>query len=288
MELLSPGPMLAVISQGGPPALLTGPFSPQEFLHPTVPFIILIVASEIAGLLAGWLASKMMAHEDVATFGNAARVWLFRTLLCFAIGFAGGLAFSMVQATGDSLRIMLVQFGTAGLVLLICLLVPMKIYVIGLLRALIIAVIVGLAEMTVAMGLELTVLKGATSVDHIAWLKSLSGSFSNKPEPVVNSAEISRAASNEIDALLNTALHPVGGAPSLEAQEAQVEVLQQKLQARHNSLPPDDAHEQAVFQNQLNRYMSFLNTVKALRRVKSTNPTPAAPGDTHGSHSPVH
>jgi hypothetical protein len=84
------------------------------------------------------------------------------------------------------------------------------------------------------------------------------------------------------------ALHPAGSPLSLEEQEQQVALLQEKLQARRNSLAAGDAHDQAIFQNELNRYVYFLEKVKALRRVKSTSPSTAVQASTQGPSSSAH
>jgi hypothetical protein len=191
----------------------------------------------------------------------------------------------MIAASGDQWRIGLVLFGGVMLMLTVTYLIPMKVYVIVFGRAFLLVVTSTALQIAVQFGLQMTVLKGAAAANSLTVMRGLAGNFAREAAPPAGPEQVDP---NEIDALLNTALHPVGSAPSLEQQEAQVAVLQQKLQERKNSLPSGDPHALAVFQNQLNRYLYFLNAVKALRRVKSGTPAATIRNAAVDSHSVPH
>jgi hypothetical protein len=80
------------------------------------------------------------------------------------------------------------------------------------------------------------------------------------PPPVIDQTA-------EIDNLLNAALHPDGPRPSLDERENIVRTLQEKLRAQKSNVSPGDAHATLVFQNQVNRYMALLETVRSERKL---------------------
>lgn len=283
MELLSPGMMVAAL----PDPLSLAPAVNgilESFLHPTFAYLALILSGQIIWIVGSWIASKIVAEADAATFINALKMWLFG-LLCLAIVVASvSIALPYVAASGDSWRIWLVVCGAAMLSLLAVFLVPMKVYGIDFGRALVIVLLAGILQTAVVTGLQFTVLKGAIPENQFAAMQGLIGKVSFGQSSAAK-PDVDRAASNEIDQLLTIALHPVGPPPSLPEHEAMVQTLQQKLQSRKNTLPPNNAREALVFQNQLNRYLYFLEIVKAERRihpptsapVRTVTSSPAAP-----------
>ena len=247
----------------------------QSFLHPTFAYLALILSGQIVWILGSWIASKIVAERDAATFINALKMWLFGLLCVVIVVACVSIALPYVAASADPWRILLVVGGAAMLGLLVIFLVPMKVYRIDFGRAFIIVLLAGIMQTVVVTGLQFTVLKGAIPENQFAAMHDMIGkvSFGQPAKP-----DAERAASNEIDQLLTIALHPIGPPPSLPEHEAMVQNLQQKLQARKNTLPPNNAREALVFQNQLNRYLYLLEIVKAERRIYPATSAPVRTG----------
>jgi hypothetical protein len=215
----------------------------------------------------------MLVSEHAATFLNAVKVWVLGIVLGLGVGLCAGVGLYFVGPSHDAFRMGLIVWGSEGLLALLIFLIRMKVYVTGFLRAFAMVFLTAILQVIVMVGLELTVLKGATSKTPLAWMQGLTRHAPDEDDP---SAKLlaDREASNEIDRLLTAALHPAGPPPTLQEHESMVEILQQKLQSRRDALPPDNPHEAALFQNQLNRYLYFLNVVKAERRTHPATPAP--------------
>jgi hypothetical protein len=162
----------------------------------------------------------------------------------------------------DHFRAMMVGGGTVLAAALVYFIIPMKLYVIGFLRALgllIVAFIVSVVAVAVTLVIGLKVLGGEK--DAVA----LQRQFARPGHSALRFVQRldGQEAPDEIDRLLDDALDPIGSTP-LPAREVQVQVLQQKLQARKRTFPPGTLPP-AEYQDQLSRYMMLLNEVNAER-----------------------
>jgi len=288
MDPLSPGTMLAALADSPADASLSHASPLGSFLHPTPAFLALILCLQVVLILGTWLASKAVVHADAATFKNALNVWLWSLLTGIGCNVGVFVGLSMVTASRDPLRIGLIQWGGLILSVLLTFLIRMKVYVIGFLRSFVIVMLTGIPLVLVMLGFLFTVMKGAISGNTLAWMQAVNGQAWSEQVPGANLSD-DRAASNEIDRLLNTALHPTGPTPSLQEHEAMAKVLQEKLQARRDSLPAGNARESAVFHNQLNRYLYFCNLVLAERsRAKPATPVQSVRTDTASPRTAAH
>jgi len=255
------------------------------------------IVSTLIGILAMWLAAKVLVPQQNATFGNVMKVWLLNICLVIGIIFASVALTALAIAMHDKVRTLLMFGGFLVLVLCLIVLIPMKVYSIGGGRA------IGTLLLTFAIhfGILAAVLLGAAAVwgqdrvlamtgqkEVLARLQSQIAQLQGRPAPAGQLGQAAQAepvsfnffgssapppasseSATEIDGLLNAALHPVGPKPPLEAREELTRTLQQKLQAEKNSLVPGDARALLVYQNQLNRYLLLLDQVKAERKAQT-------------------
>jgi hypothetical protein len=263
---------MQLLSQATPlvaPDVLTAKTHLQEFLqrpeihHLANLYVIEALLSQVLVILGYWIASKTLAPKDKATILNALLLWLSYSVFSVVMVIGLGLLLPIVAviANQDQIRGLIILGGTTLTTILLIFLIPMKIYVIGFLRALLLLLLTWV--ITVAgMGITGLVLVKATGADKdIAALRSTLFKPGADPQKFFRRLA-GQDAPDEIDRLLDDALDPIGPKPSLAEREAQVRELQQKLQARGRTfprgtpLPPD-------YQDQLARYKQFLAEVTA-------------------------
>jgi hypothetical protein len=272
MQLIFQGPPLAAL------VALPAHHRISEFLqrgdvrHFLIFFGVIFVLGQITGILGLWGASKAVAEKDHSTLGNAFKVWLFNWLVFVVI--VAALCFIVPSVAKSDARSHALLLGGALLLLyvMLMLLIPMKVYFIGLLRSIGVLLLAGLISggantllqviLMNAMGLGKDVVElqksiGTTPAEHRAFGERLLG----------------KEAPDEIDRMLDDAQRPIGPRPSLSERETLVRTLQQKLTARQKELQPGDTSAQSVYQAQISRYKAFLGEVLAERNGQ---PQPAS------------
>jgi hypothetical protein len=216
-----------------------------------------------------WLASLIVIRGELATFGNALRVWIGGSFLPVAIAMAlfffGPLIFkNLVGVSGE------VIWAMVGLFVLVCfmifLLIPIQTYEIDFIHALGYVLLVLVLCIGGAWGAERLVGKyfdvpareaafeksmGHTKEERMAFGRRLAG--------VDDPDEINRGL-DEIE-------FPMGNPKPQAEREAAVQAIQRQLEAKRSTLPPKEKDEAAntAFQAQLDRYLRVLEKVKTER-----------------------
>jgi len=234
-------------------------------------FLVMLVCGQVTWILSLWAASKAVAHEDASTLFNAVKVWLFQWVTFIAIAVGLFIMVPSVAKSDEHSRVYIVIGGLGLLYVMLILLIPMKVYVVGLLRSLAVLLLAGLMNSAVAVGLEVVLFRTLGLQKDIADLQSAIGKTPAE-QRAFGERVAGKEAPDEIDRMLDDALHPIGPRPLLAERETMVQTLQQKLNARQNTLKPGDKSALAAFQNQLNRYLIFRNEVVAERHGQ---PAPA-------------
>lgn len=233
--------------------------------------IVAFIASQVLHAVWCWIASKVVVRGGRATFANAFKVWLAYLVLPLGIG-AGMIFFGPLMIETFSGINPVSAWAIFGAFLFLCVLIwfliPMRVYEIEFLTALgfflltFVISVIGNGTVQFAMekafGLEARVAAmmsgfGKTDAERRAFTQRLFG----------------RDAPDEIDRLLDDAMHPIGRPKPLPEREADARIIQQKLEVRRRALPPGDAKAQAEFQPRLDRYLRLLADLKTERAAQS-------------------
>jgi hypothetical protein len=216
-----------------------------------------------------WLASMIVIRGELATVGNALRVWIGGSFLPVAVAMAlfffGPLIFkSLVGVSGE------VIWAMVGLFVLVCfmifLLIPIQTYEIDFIHALGYVLLVLVLCIGGAWGgarlagnhFDVPARKkafeesmGRTETERFAFGKRLGGL--DDPD------EITRG--------LDDLEFPIGKPKPQADREAAVQTIQKQLEAKRATLPPKEKDEAAntAFQQQLDRYMRVMEQVKTGR-----------------------
>jgi len=256
--------------------------------------LVAVVSIPIYLLLSAipmWLAAKV-AVAGRTTYGMAVKIMISNLLAGIVILGLGAIIMFLIAAAGGKNTAPLVIGGIYAALLLAFfvayLLIIAGTYDIGTIHAFGVAILSGVISMVSSAvlffgGVALfgqgnsnsplqALLQKAHEIQQNGITKALPAfnSPSTSAGPASETAALpppSADYSTEIDNLLNAALHPDGPRPSLAEREDIVRSLQEKLRVQKASLPAGDAHAMLVFQNQLNRYMSLLETVRLERKL---------------------
>ncbi|HEY2843437.1 MAG TPA: hypothetical protein VGJ09_07310 [Bryobacteraceae bacterium] len=269
MQFLSDGPALAAMVVPTHPRFLE--FAQRPEIHARAGlFFAIVVGVELLRILWIWVASKTVVRRDSSTVLNALKAWGFTWLSLLAVSIV--LILLLPSLPQDATwRLRMVIGGGCMLNLTLAFLVPMKIYVIGLLRAFLVVFLSSLLTGASTVGLAFALMNVLPLQKDLANLQDSIGKT-----PAEQWAFFQRLAgfesSDEIDRLLDDALHPIGPRPVLAQREALVQNLQRKLEARRRILGSASLETRKAFDGQLIRYKTFLNEVIAER----AKPAPAA------------
>ncbi|HEY3901452.1 MAG TPA: hypothetical protein VGM54_22775 [Chthoniobacter sp.] len=242
-----------------------------EIKHMMWAILLVFVIGQFVNICSYWISSKALAERDKATFGMAVLLWAIYlgVAVLLPIGLLFLVPFIVMLFQNDQFRGWLVLGGTLCGTILLIFLIPMKVYVIGFIRAvafLVLAIIIAAPIMGVV---ELVVARVMVAPEDLAALQAVF-----KPGPGATKF-VQRLAGkeepDEIDRLLDDALVPIGPKPPMAAREAQVRQLQQLLQARKASFPPGQPPPPA-FQVELNRYKQLLQEVMGERSAPPAPP----------------
>lgn len=280
MQMVSMGSVLA-----GPTSGLSDLFSPFLAVIPAgstimgliVSLIIAIPLGFIIGSIPMWLAAKI-AVPGKTRYTQALGIVVSQFLANLLIVIIGAMAKLIGGFVGGQNAAFSVQVLFWIIMFVAGILIVAGYYGIGTIHAfavqLLSVVIVFGAGALIYFGLPATRGVLAASVQNLRNGQSSSNvfaslpSFGNSPSssasaPAPVAFPVVGSNSAEIDALLNAALHPNGPKLSLAERENIVRTLQEKLKAEQSSLSEGDAHAVLVFQNQRNRYLALLETVKS-------------------------
>jgi hypothetical protein len=235
-----------------------------EIHHLTLFFVVILVGAQVTGILSLWAASKAVARGEASTLFNAVKVWLFNWVLFIAIVASLFIIVPSVAKSETQARVLLVIGGLGLLSLMLILLIPMKVYVIGLLRSLGLLLLAGLINSGAVFVVELILISTMGLQKDIAELQTAIGKTPAE-QRAFGERLTGQEAPDEIDRMLDDALHPIGPRPPLAQREGMVRTLQQKLAARQQALPRGDAAAQTAYNNELARYMEFRKEVIAER-----------------------
>ena len=231
----------------------------------------MLVVTQITWTLALWGASKAVVHRDASTLSNAVKVWLFNWVTVIAIVAGLCVIVPSVAKSDTHTRVILVLCGVALLYLMLILLIPMKVYVIGLLRSVGVLLLAGLINSGAVFALEMILIYSLGLQKDFVELQTAIGKTSAEQQAFWERMG-GKEAADEIDRMLDDALHPIGPRPPLLQREAMVRTLQQKLSDRQKTLNLGNAGALAAYQAQLTRYMTFRNEVVAERNASPTAP----------------
>ena len=265
MQLISQGLPLAAASAVSIHPRFSEFFQREEVHHLATLFLVALVGGQILWILSLWVASKMMVERDESTFGNAVKVWIFGLIAWFVIIVGMSIGVPVVLKIGDPWRIILVLGGGVMLALLFTLLIPMKVYVVGIFRALLLLIIAGCINGLVMGPLEFALFRSQGMEKDLA---TLTASLGKTPEEQRKFGQrlVGQEAPDEIDRALDDALQPIGPRPPLSDRETTVRSLQQKLTAKQHALKPADSRGHAAYEEQIKRYLVFRDQVIAERR----------------------
>jgi len=264
MQLIFQGPLLAGLISLPAHNRISEFLQRGEIRHFILFFLVMLVCGQLTGILSLWAASKVVAEKDAATLLNAVKVWFLNWVALIVIAAAVFVIVPSIAKTEAHVRVLLVIGGLGLLSLMLTLLIPMKVYVIGLLRSVGILLLAGLINSGAAFFLELILFTTLGLQKDIAELQTTIGKTPAEQQKFMDRL-IGKEAPDEIDRLLDDALHPIGPRSPLPQRETMVRTLQEKLTARQKSLRPGDPDALAAYQAQIARYMTFRNEVIAER-----------------------
>jgi len=277
MQLLSQASSLAVPDPLAVKTHLQQFLQRPEVHHLAELYVIQLAVSQVVCIIAYWIAAKPLAQRDKATMRNAVLLWLYYAIFSVLVG-VGSVLFVPVaaaMASQDQLRAQMIVGGATLVAFLLIFLIPMKLYVIGFIRAFLFLLLAGAMILGGMTAVSLVLLKTTGADKDIVALQNTI--FKPGPDSQKFLRRLAgQEAPDEIDRLLDDALNPLGPKASMAEREAKVRELQQKLQARSRTFPPGAPPPQA-FQDQLTRYKQFLEEVKA-DLAAAAPPSPPPPG----------
>jgi hypothetical protein len=244
-----------------------------EIRHLLLFFTVMFVCGQVTGILSLWVASKAVAHEDASTLLNAVKVWLFNWVAVIVIAASLFFIVPSVAKSDAHSRVLLVIGGLGLLYLMLTLLIPMKVYVVGLLRSVGVLLLAGLINSSASLVLEMILIYSLGLQKDFAELQTTIGKTSAE-QRAFGERMVGHEAPDEIDRMLDDALHPIGPRPPLPQREAMVRSIQQKLAVRQKALKLGDTGALAAYNRQLAGYLKFRNEVVAER---NRQPAAAAP-----------
>jgi hypothetical protein len=256
VQLLSHGSMLA--------ADLVPPVNPrfEELVKSPFFLIGLLVGWIIVRLLATWAASKAVMRNEQATFGRSAVLLVAQIIFFIGLGIVVALLIPITARLQDTWRQAVVSGAVLIIALIVAFKIPMKVYGIGFWRGFALMFCAGAVESMVLYSVQWATGMPTLTPDHIASLKGERSPL-NEVWGRVMAESAAWKGGDEIDRLLDEAEELT----ELSRREAAVRVLQAKLGERKLSLVPGETEAAAKFERQLDRYLRFLNEVKAERGV---------------------
>lgn len=271
MQLLSPGGLAALPSPHADYSTVINrlyEFGSRDEVRSLFHGVLLVLAcAQVVAICAYWITAKLIIGDERASAANALKLWLLY-LLTGLLLFAGACLALVFGAIGGPLIFIALLAGCVALYVAWLLWLPMKVYGIGILHALLFV--------TITMGLDYG---GRTALG-----KKLD--FSSRVQAVQTAKGATPAerrrfderlfgkdAPDEIDRLLDDTLIPFGKPQPQAQREEAVRAIQQKLEARRPTIRPGDATAATAFQQQLDRYKLLLAAVKAERTATQNSPT---------------
>jgi hypothetical protein len=245
-----------------------------------VTIILMLVIAVPLGLLIGaipfWLAAKIAVPEKTS-YGTAVKTLVSQLLAWLLIGALAFVAAMMAGAAGGHNVGPTLLLLTTLVMIVTNILIVAGAYGIGTVHAFGVQLLAGTIAIVFAcasffgaaafVGMDGMRAQYDTSLQKIQDLRQAQQTGVSEPATTAPLPPPVTDFNAEIDNLLNAALHPDGPHPSLDERENIVRTLQEKLREQKSNVSPGDAHAMLVFQNQVNRYMALLETVKAERKL---------------------
>jgi hypothetical protein len=220
-----------------------------------VPVLLWLLLSQVVAIAAYWVSSKAIADDDKSTFLNSLRAWmaylvvtLFLIILFVVLVFVGSLV--------GNATIVLALVAVTGLVALaLALYVPMKVYKLGMIKALGFVLAAYILSTAATLALERAAgLKDARS----GLFTRISGSGIGARWDKV-AAKLS--GKDEIDTMLARA-EATADAKSLEARQEDLRAVYAKLEERR-AAAGTDVKAQEQYKRQLAQFEKQLAALKA-------------------------
>ncbi len=237
----------------------------EEVHHLATLLLVAMIGGQIIWIVSLWVASKILVERDESTLGNAVKVWIFGLIAWVVVIVGMCIGVPVVLKIGEAWRVLMVVGGGLLLALLFAFLIPMKVYAIGFLRALVLLIIAACLNNLVIGPATFALFQSQGLDKDVATLSASIGSTKEERQKF-GERLVGQEAADEIDRMLDDALVPIGPRPPRAEREALVRTLQQKLTAKQHALKPADNRGQAAYQAQIKRYLVFRDEVVAGRR----------------------
>jgi hypothetical protein len=223
-----------------------------------------VVAAQVVNILANWIASKAVAERQTSTLGCAVKLWFFHLAYTFLLVAAFVLLVPWAFRFEDRWQTWFFLIGLGGLAVVGFFLIPMKVYIISLARAIGLLLLSGVISSGIMAFLRLAALPAVFTEKQTAELRDLGGKNPAERRHFFDRLA-GKDAPDEIDRLLDEALQPIGPRRPLAEQEAAAEAIKHKLEERRRTIAPGNNAAVSAFQNQLDRYKQFLDRIRSER-----------------------
>jgi hypothetical protein len=296
MQFLSDGNAMA-----GWPGGLDGSFAPMfadfsiaQGMSGFLPLLIAIPVAFLIFCIPSWITSRILVRE-MATFGRAVVLNLLLFVGVIIVSVVGTIMKYLANGGVRNSDLLPVDIGIFLLAIVVGIYIVAKVYDITALHA----VLFQIVSQIISVAMVAAIFFGGAAVVGMSTMRApLDASvqkFQEAQDSITAPLALQPATppappnyTQEIDGMLNAALHPTGTPPSLEEREDIVRQLQEKLKAQRNSLPPGDARATLVYQNQLNRYLLLLDDVKAERKARTRAESTAGREASRDLAAPAH
>ncbi len=227
--------------------------------------LMVFACAQVVAICAYWVTAKLIIGDERASAGNALKLWLLY-LLTGLLLFAGVCLALVFGAMGGPLIFIALLAGSMALYVAWLLWMPMKVYGIGILHALLFVAI----TMALDYGGRTVLGKTLDFSNRIQAAEATKGATQAERQHFTERL-FGKDAPDEIDRLLDDTMIPFGKPLPLAAREEAVRAIQQKLEVRRPTVRPGDTAATTAFQRQLDRYKVLLAAVKA-ERATAQNP----------------
>jgi hypothetical protein len=210
--------------------------------------LAVLAAGAVFAVIAYWIAAKIMASDEEATFKNALKIWALSLVVGIVVGITCGIAVPIAVLSGNPLGVVMVLIGALFLGLVLMFALPVKVLEMSPLRALgfwPIALILMVAAQT---GLD----RGLGREP----LRDWSAAFGFLHSNVTGGNRLG------LEAKLERLSEPAERQKPISERQANLRAVFEQLQARQRTLPPGDAAAVAAYERQRMRYEELLRVLR--------------------------
>lgn len=231
--------------------LVSGPSLPLALLGLAIAIVIQILAS--------WIAAKVVVGDPKGSLGNAFKLWLLYVVLGIGVGLLLGVAIPTFAIAKNSLALIGVLGGTALLLIALTFLLPMKIFGIGLLRALAFLVLSTVLVLAAQAGILRA--QGKPALGSVPqFLETMRSA--EKRDQFIKQLTAGRKATG-LDADLDRLAQPAERAKPFPERQDNLRKVYDELEARQKALPPGNAKALAEYERLRARYEELVRVLKA-------------------------